>query len=174
MWLWRPSVRIRLSTPLYILGCRQAVRHSTLTAAFVGSNPATPATSEQSPLCSDFFFADGVKRRLRPLPCLPSCGARLRRRRINRLVARRPLRRHVLAVSRTADARGHCPFPQKITFGSPARPETPSRRFAVATNLFRWFGGSSPSAKRMRHLFATSLQCNAEPISFGFSVIFHF
>ena len=41
LWLWRPRVRIPVST-LSPLGYRQAVRHSTLTAAFVGSNPTSP------------------------------------------------------------------------------------------------------------------------------------
>ena len=63
------------------LGCRQVVRHQTLTLAFVGSSPAIPAMSEQGVLCSDFFRGwefllrqagpIGIRpmRSCRPLPC---------------------------------------------------------------------------------------------------------
>ena len=51
------------------LGCRQVVRHQTLTLASVGSNPAIPAKSEQSPLCSDFyFFYDPLAQQAEQLP----------------------------------------------------------------------------------------------------------
>ena len=42
----RHSYAIILVVPSQILGCRQAVRHQTLTLAFVGSNPAIPAKSD--------------------------------------------------------------------------------------------------------------------------------
>ena len=38
-----------------LLGCRQAVRHSTLTAAFVSSNLATPARKKHLQRASAFF-----------------------------------------------------------------------------------------------------------------------
>ena len=34
---------LQYGVPPFIMGCRQVVRHSTLTAVFAGSNPATPA-----------------------------------------------------------------------------------------------------------------------------------
>ena len=39
-----------------ILGRRQAVRHSTLTAACVGSNPAAPAKNPECVSNRDFYF----------------------------------------------------------------------------------------------------------------------
>ena len=56
-----PTFFIPIFKKFNTLGCRQAVRHSTLTAALVGSNPATPANKKTLPIGCVFLFVRGLR-----------------------------------------------------------------------------------------------------------------
>ena len=53
-------LRVRCWAPS-IMGCRQAVRHQTLTLAFVGSNPAIPANDPLAQLAEQLPFKQWVR-----------------------------------------------------------------------------------------------------------------
>lgn len=95
-------------------------------------------TPEQGSLCSDLFFCLRLKNKSPAHSFLTSCGTRLCLRRVIRLASYKPRRHLLLAVPAAGGAHRRCPFPQnKITLGSPARPEAPSRRFCCRCQLLR-------------------------------------